>query len=224
MVAKGKSEGPPLQGLAQAVNPTPGDGSTAQTRRMPHLHKLEKKLSSSDLHSRLKTRKVLGVGETDDGDVHRSKLSQILGHSDQLYIRLPWGLRTWQLVLAVTFTVVSLWALVLPSHLFDITFETEEGQYVTLPVRLYGAALLALAIFHWNCLYATDRDVIRMSLLSSAVYFTLQTAVAVLSSVHMREIVPVGGMLCHVIRLGAAGLSGLLYWILCRDGRHYMFR
>lgn len=30
----------------------------------------------------------------------------------------------------------------LPSHLFDITFETEEGQYVTLPVRLYGAALL----------------------------------------------------------------------------------
>lgn len=48
--------------------------------------------------------------------------------------------------------------------------------------------------------------------------------VAVLSSVHMREIVPVGGMLCHVIRLGAAGLSGLLYWILCRDGRHYMFR
>ncbi|PVD33810.1 hypothetical protein C0Q70_05071 [Pomacea canaliculata] len=99
-----------------------------------------RKLSSSDLHSRLKTRKVLGVGETDDGDVHRSK------------------------------------ALVLPSHLFDITFETEEGQYVTLPVRLYGAALLALAIFHWNCLYATDRDVIRMSLLSSAVYFTLQTA------------------------------------------------
>ena len=34
-----------------------------------------RKLSSSDLHSRLKTRKVLGVGETDDGDVHRSKVS-----------------------------------------------------------------------------------------------------------------------------------------------------
>lgn len=32
-------------------------------------------MSSGDLHSRLKTRKLLGVGETDDGDVHRSKVS-----------------------------------------------------------------------------------------------------------------------------------------------------
>lgn len=30
----------------------------------------------------------------------------------------------------------------MPSHLFDVTFETEEGKYVTLPVRLYGSALL----------------------------------------------------------------------------------
>ena len=34
-----------------------------------------RKHSSGDLHSRLKTRKLLGVGETDDGDVHRSKVS-----------------------------------------------------------------------------------------------------------------------------------------------------
>lgn len=33
-----------------------------------------RKHSSGDLHSRLKTRKLLGVGETDDGDVHRSKV------------------------------------------------------------------------------------------------------------------------------------------------------
>ncbi|GFY74447.1 hypothetical protein TNIN_90371, partial [Trichonephila inaurata madagascariensis] len=32
-----------------------------------------KKHSSGDLQSRLKTRKILGVGETDNGDVHRSK-------------------------------------------------------------------------------------------------------------------------------------------------------
>ena len=35
---------------------------------------LFRKHSSGDLHSRLKTRKLLGVGETDDGDVHRSKV------------------------------------------------------------------------------------------------------------------------------------------------------
>ena len=33
-----------------------------------------RKHSSGDLHSRLKTRKVLGVGATDNGDVHRSKV------------------------------------------------------------------------------------------------------------------------------------------------------
>ncbi|XP_060580953.1 uncharacterized protein LOC132737636 isoform X1 [Ruditapes philippinarum] len=87
---------------------TPSAGS-AVSRRAPHLHKLEKKHSSGDLHSRLKTRKLLGVGETDDGDVHRSKLSQILGHSDQLYIRLPSGLRFWQIILAVVFSILSLW-------------------------------------------------------------------------------------------------------------------
>lgn len=182
------------------------------------------KLSSSDLHSRLKTRKVLGVGETDDGDVHRSKLSQILGHSDQLYVRLPWGLRAWQFVLALSFTVVSLWALIMPSQLFDVTFETDEGKYVTLPVRLYGTALLALSLFHWNSLNVSDRDVIRAALLSSVVYFMLQIVVATLSSVPMREILPVGAILCHVTRLGAAGLSGFLYWTLSRDGRHYVFR
>lgn len=37
---------------------------------------LMKKHSQSDLVSRLKTRKILGVGgEDDDGEVHRSKVS-----------------------------------------------------------------------------------------------------------------------------------------------------
>ncbi|XP_046329840.2 tumor protein p53-inducible protein 11-like isoform X3 [Haliotis rufescens] len=136
-----------------------------------------RKHSSGDLHSRLKTRKLLGVGETDDGDVHRSKLSQILGHSDQLYIRLPQGLRVWQCMLAAMFTIIALWALVFPAHLFDISFETEEGKYLTLPVRLYGAALLSLSLLHWNTLQSQDRDVIRGSLLSSVIYFSLQTIV-----------------------------------------------
>ncbi|KAK7099241.1 hypothetical protein V1264_003417 [Littorina saxatilis] len=182
------------------------------------------KLSSSDLHSRLKTRKVLGVGETDDGDVHRSKLSQILGHSDQLYVKLPWGLRAWQFVLALSFTIVSLWALILPSHIFDVTFEADEGKYVALPVRFYGIALLALSLFHWNALGCGDRDVIRISLLSSVIYFSLQTFVTAVSNVPMRELLPLSGLLCHVTRLGAAGLSGLLYWTMSRDARHYVFR
>ncbi|KAH9499977.1 hypothetical protein Btru_076087, partial [Bulinus truncatus] len=106
------------------------------------LKLLLRKHSSGDLHSRLKTRKLLGVGETDDGDIHRSKLSQILGHSDQLYIRLPYGLRLWQLLIAVMFTFYGLWSLILPSHILQTTLGASGSDDVVLPVRLYGGALI----------------------------------------------------------------------------------
>ncbi|CAG0918628.1 unnamed protein product [Notodromas monacha] len=52
---------------------------------------LFRKHSSGDLHSRLKTRKLLGVGETDDGEIHRSKISQLLGHNEHLFLKFPRG-------------------------------------------------------------------------------------------------------------------------------------
>ncbi|XP_064601633.1 tumor protein p53-inducible protein 11-like isoform X2 [Liolophura sinensis] len=133
------------------------------------------KHSSGDLHSRLKTRKLLGVGETDDGDVHRSKLSQILGHNDQLYVRLPWGLRMWQFMLAITFTVVAIWALMFPAHLYEVLFGTQQPQESLLPVRLYGIAILCISLVYWSTLQSADREIIRMILLVSMVYFGLQT-------------------------------------------------
>ncbi|KAK3767049.1 hypothetical protein RRG08_054097 [Elysia crispata] len=138
---------------------------------------LLRKHSSGDLHSRLKTRKLLGVGETDDGDIHRSKLSQILGHSDQLYIRLPYGLRVWQLLLALMFSVVGAWAIILPSRLFQSAVEFGDGDHVTLPIRLYGGALVSLSLVFWMTLNSQDRDTIRMCLLASIVYFTIQIIV-----------------------------------------------
>ncbi|XP_005109031.1 tumor protein p53-inducible protein 11-like [Aplysia californica] len=138
------------------------------------LKLLLRKHSSGDLHSRLKTRKLLGVGETDDGDIHRSKLSQILGHSDQLYVKLPAGLRVWQVFVALMFTVIGLWALILPSHIFHTTLETPGVELITLPIRLYGGALLSLSIVYWMTLSSQDRDIIRMSLLTCVVYFIIQ--------------------------------------------------
>ncbi|XP_041365526.1 uncharacterized protein LOC121380660 isoform X2 [Gigantopelta aegis] len=184
-----------------------------------------RKHSSGDLHSRLKTRKLLGVGETDDGDVHRSKLSQILGHSDQLYIKLPYGLRIWQLLLAIMFTVIALWALIFPAHLFDITFETEEGKYLTLPVRLYGAALLSLSLLYWNTLESQDKDIIRCVLLSSIVYFSLQTLVSAFSY-PVRESLPISPILMMCCKVITILLSSYFYWIMGRDwrskdGRYY---
>ncbi|GFO01051.1 tumor protein p53-inducible protein 11 [Plakobranchus ocellatus] len=161
---------------------------------------LLRKHSSGDLHSRLKTRKLLGVGETDDGDIHRSKLSQILGHSDQLYIRLPYGLRVWQLLLAIMFSVVGAWAIILPSHLFQSALEVGEGDHVTLPIRLYGGALVSLSLVFWVTLSSQDRDTIRMCLLASIVYFTIQIVVSALSPATLSS--PIStclGDMCHVI-------------------------
>nr|XP_009681133.1 PREDICTED: tumor protein p53-inducible protein 11 [Struthio camelus australis] len=74
---------------------------------------LMKKHSQTDLVSRLKTRKILGVGgEDDDGEVHRSKISQVLGNEIKFAVREPLGLRLWQLVSAVMFSGVAIMGLV----------------------------------------------------------------------------------------------------------------
>ena len=47
-----------------------------------------RKHSSGDLHSRLKTRKILGVGETDNGDIHRSKVTKNTFEFQAIYVYL----------------------------------------------------------------------------------------------------------------------------------------
>ncbi|PNJ68526.1 TP53I11 isoform 11 [Pongo abelii] len=70
---------------------------------------LMKKHSQTDLVSRLKTRKILGVGgEDDDGEVHRSKISQVLGNEIKFTIREPLGLRVWQFLSAVLFSGIAI--------------------------------------------------------------------------------------------------------------------
>uniref|UniRef100_A0A8D1R9P1 Tumor protein p53-inducible protein 11 n=1 Tax=Sus scrofa TaxID=9823 RepID=A0A8D1R9P1_PIG len=70
---------------------------------------LMKKHSQTDLVSRLKTRKILGVGgEDDDGEVHRSKISQVLGNEIKFAVREPLGLRVWQFVSAVLFSSIAI--------------------------------------------------------------------------------------------------------------------
>ncbi|PIO26037.1 hypothetical protein AB205_0215720 [Aquarana catesbeiana] len=73
-----------------------------------------KKHSQTDLVSRLKTRKILGVGgEDDDGEVHRSKISQVLGNEIKFAVREPIGLRVWQFLSALMFTGVAVMVSVL---------------------------------------------------------------------------------------------------------------
>ncbi|KAK3102840.1 hypothetical protein FSP39_014337 [Pinctada imbricata] len=177
-----------------------------------------RKHSSGDLHSRLKTRKLLGVGETDDGDVHRSKLSQILGHNDQLYVRLPPGLRIWQIVLAVIFSIMALWAFIFPVHMFNTVFESEDGSTLQLPIRLYSIALLCLSLVNWYTINSVDKDMIRLLLLCSMMFFALQTIVSALY-------LPLSSSFCAYplfflcIRLVTISISSYFYWIMTKDWR-----
>lgn len=66
--------GSPVGTMAEAsVSPCPSAEEKMAAKQPPPLMK---KHSQTDLVSRLKTRKILGVGgEDDDGEVHRSKVS-----------------------------------------------------------------------------------------------------------------------------------------------------
>uniref|UniRef100_A0A8C8M3K8 Tumor protein p53-inducible protein 11 n=1 Tax=Oncorhynchus tshawytscha TaxID=74940 RepID=A0A8C8M3K8_ONCTS len=138
---------------------------------------LMKKHSQSDLVSRLKTRKILGVGgEDDDGEVHRSKLSQMLGNDIKYQVREPVGL---SVVLSL-----SLQALVCPNQLYEVVFE-EEISNTSISIRLYGGALLSLSLILWNGVYTQEKVIIQWTLLSEACYFAVQFLVTSVTLVEM---------------------------------------
>ncbi|KAI4880912.1 hypothetical protein NFI96_029786 [Prochilodus magdalenae] len=144
---------------------------------------LMKKHSQTDLVSRLKTRKVLGVGgEDDDGEVHRSKISQVLGNEIKFSVREPVGLRLWILVSAVLFTATALMALVFPNLLYEIIFELTTTR---ISVRLYGGALLSISLILWNGLYTVEKVIIQWTLLTEACYFGVQFLVTSVSLLEM---------------------------------------
>ncbi|XP_043230275.1 tumor protein p53-inducible protein 11-like isoform X2 [Amphibalanus amphitrite] len=125
------------------------------------------KHSSGDLHSRLKTRKVLGVGATDNGDVHRSKISQVLGHNEHLYVRFPRGLLGWYLLVTCGLGLQGGLLVVSPAwaaHLHLLAAGQADLPALGLVGRGYGVTLLGLS----NLLYAvystSDKVIIRSGL------------------------------------------------------------
>ncbi|XP_048827996.1 tumor protein p53-inducible protein 11-like isoform X1 [Brienomyrus brachyistius] len=178
---------------------TPGPSAPPPCRSLqamaskPHPP-LMKKHSQTDLVSRLKTRKILGVGgEDDDGEVHRSKISQMLGNEIKFAVREPMGLRVWILISAVMFTVMALMALAFPGQLSEMVFE-EELSSTSISIRLYGGALLSISLIMWNGLYTAEKVIIQWTLLTEACYFTVQFLV----------------MTATFIEMGSASNSGII--------------
>lgn len=146
---------------------------------------LMKKHSQTDLVSRLKTRKILGVGgEDDDGEVHRSKISQVLGNEIKFAVREPLGLRVWQFLSAVMFTGIAVMALTFPDQMYEAVFDKGTVSSKT-STRLYGGALFSISLILWNSMYTAEKVIIRWTLLTEACYFSIQlivTTVTVIES------------------------------------------
>ncbi|XP_060931863.1 tumor protein p53-inducible protein 11-like [Limanda limanda] len=176
---------------------------------------LMKKHSQTDLISRLKSRKILGVGgEDDDGEVHRSKISQMLGNEMKFAVREPIGLRVWILISAVGFTAVALMALVFPNQLYEVAFE-EELSSPSISIRLYGGALLSLSLIMWNGLYTAEKIIIQWTLLSEACYFAVQFLV---TSITLMEIgiLPHAAMILLLSRVFFLAVTMAYYYHLGR--------
>ncbi|XDA84561.1 hypothetical protein R6Z07M_014368 [Ovis aries] len=172
---------------------------------------LMKKHSQTDLVSRLKTRKILGVGgEDDDGEVHRSKISQVLGNEIKFAVREPLGLRVWQFVSAVLFSGIAIMALAFPDQLYDAVF---DGAQVTskTPIRLYGGALLSISLIMWNALYTAEKVIIRWTLLTEACYFSVQFLV-VTATLAETGLVSEGILLLLASRLLFVAISVYYYY------------
>lgn len=146
---------------------------------------LMKKHSQSDLVSRLKTRKILGVGgEDDDGEVHRSKISQVLGNEIKFAVREPLGLRVWQFLSALTFTVIAVMALTFPDELYDVVFDKGTVGSKT-STRLYGGALFSISLIIWNSMYTSEKVIIRWTLLTEVCYLSIQLIVTTVTMIEI---------------------------------------
>ncbi|XP_056383751.1 tumor protein p53-inducible protein 11 isoform X2 [Hyla sarda] len=157
------------------------DGAIAMATKSPPP--LMKKHSQTDLVSRLKTRKILGVGgEDDDGEVHRSKISQVLGNEIKFAVREPLGLRVWQFLCAVMFTGVAIMALSFPDQLYEAVFDKGAVSSKT-STRLYGGALLSISLIIWNSMSTSEKLIIRWTLLTEACYFSVQFVVTIVTMI-----------------------------------------
>ncbi|KFM76652.1 Tumor protein p53-inducible protein 11, partial [Stegodyphus mimosarum] len=141
---------------------------------------LERKHSSGDLQSRLKTRKILGVGETDNGDVHRSKISQVLGHNEHLFVRFPRCYWLWHLAMAVVFTAAGLMNLFTPTSEQGVSEKGEDRSSLQMMTNFYGSVLLGFAFLLWSFFGTTDKSLAR-SLMSAIVVAELAQVFAVLN-------------------------------------------
>ncbi|CAP28019.1 Protein CBG08128 [Caenorhabditis briggsae] len=186
---------------------------------------VSRKQSASDLQSRLKTRKLLGVGELagDNGDVYKSKISQLLGINESLYVRLPRGMFVWNTLNSVYFLLIGAICLFLPRFGLYLDHGIESipiEAYVI--VRYYGVTLLSFGLlFKFILQQRENRADIALLLLVTAVFHIVVLIVSTASngtvtwwSATIRLSLILGNLFYHAFVDGQGGLHRQLIRVI----------
>uniref|UniRef100_A0A1I7XE86 Tumor protein p53-inducible protein 11 n=1 Tax=Heterorhabditis bacteriophora TaxID=37862 RepID=A0A1I7XE86_HETBA len=177
---------------------------------------VSRKQSASDLQSRLKTRKLLGVGELarDNGDIYKSKISQLLGINESLYVRLPKGLLYWNSLNTLYFYLIGFLTILVPSVglRLDLGFEPQNEDSIFIG-RLYGATLTSFGLLFRSILLQREtRSEIATLLLVTAILQGFQLLVCFYASrlcvipSLVRIVAIIGNLIYHAFVDGQGGL------------------
>lgn len=186
---------------------------------------VSRKQSASDLQSRLKTRKLLGVGELagDNGDVYKSKISQLLGINESLYVRLPRGMFVWNTVNSLYFLLLGTLCLFLPrlGIYLDHGIDSIPIEAVVV-VRYYGVTLVSFGLlFKFILQQRETRADIALLLLVTAVFHIVILIVSTASygsvtwwSATLRLGLILGNIFYHAFVDGQGGLHRQLIRVI----------
>lgn len=122
------------------------------------------KRSFDDAQSRLKCRKLLGIGGKEP-----SKVLQVLGSHESYFISIPRGYETWQDVVPVFLSVVSLVLLIFPSQCLRAVGDSKESTTFagSLCCRLLASALIGIVGISWGAKPTTISSIKRILVLHS---------------------------------------------------------
>lgn len=132
----------------------------------PDVHKdfTVRRRSFDDAQSRLKCRKLLGIGGKEP-----SKVLQVLGSHESYFICIPRGYDTWQMVVPGFLSAVSIVLLIFPSFCLRGLGDSAESSSFAgcLCCRLLASALVGIVFVSWGTKPTTISSIKRVLLLHS---------------------------------------------------------
>lgn len=189
------------------------DSNMADSLRLtaPDVHRefTVRRRSFDDAQSRLKCRKLLGIGGKEP-----SKVLQVLGSHESYFISIPRGYETWQVVVPSFLCVLSVMLLIFPDHclraLGDITDHSSLAG--SLCCRLLASALLGISWISWGIKPTTILSIKRTLVLQST-YCGAATVFLGLACFSVRT----KGLVALTSVHGLVGLVSLFYFVAVRQ-------